>query len=335
MNITSAINIATRCIDRRCTIPILEHVRVTVDGGLIRFTGTDMDRVNSAITNCDAPPMDVMLPARPLAAFAKGADSLNITLSEKKATIDAGNRQIVLPTLETDGFPVFAQQENPATFSYIANVIVEALETVRHAISREETRYYLNGTYAHNHEGQLRFVATDGRRLACIDTLIPVPDNMPAGIWRKSAIDDVIATFKSSRQILTVKQSASILSVETPTTSLVSKMIDGCFLDYHQVIPTQNDKSMRITVDEIKSITSGLKGKEKNDCIRFDGDTIAIGSRSTRSENTSPIQIGFNAAYLLDMAKAIGGNSFTLMCDAHNCPAVANKGPLTYVLMPM
>ena len=109
MNILQAITTAARCIDKYSLIPILGHVRLVSDDGILSVTGTDMGRRYTALADYRGPSFDVTLPARELLAFAKGSGDLKFVVADKDSVAVVGDNgsEIVLPSLPSTDFPVW------------------------------------------------------------------------------------------------------------------------------------------------------------------------------------------------------------------------------------
>jgi len=127
------------------------------------------------------------------------------------------------------------------------------IDKTQFAISTEETRYYLNGIYLHTLEVEgrslLRAVATDGHRLARVDTAAPAgAAGMPGVIVPRKAVAEIQKLLEDGEAEVAVELSATKIRVATEAVVLTSKLIDGTFPDYQRVIPGGNDK--RLTVDK-------------------------------------------------------------------------------------
>jgi DNA polymerase-3 subunit beta len=165
-----ALNIASIVIDRRNEIPILSHVKVSTEGSIARFEGTNLDQSisveapvanGSALSACfDSPKALAKL------IVAGGADTATIDLTERKAKIRAGELAGEMFTLPTEDFPVLLHAYSVAWEAELGADAIDMILRVSGAMSQEETRYYLNGVFFHHVEGwTYRAVATDGHRL--------------------------------------------------------------------------------------------------------------------------------------------------------------------------
>lgn len=243
------------------------------------------------------------------------------------------------------------------------------------AISTEETRYYLNGTYMHvpsvGSRGTpvLRFVATDGRRMATVDVPAPAGAStaMPPAIVPLKAVCELIRLCKAkgAPEHVAVDYLAPLdeegrplptyrLRFQVDNIAMVTKTIDGAFPDYQRVTPTQNDKRMVADIADmihaIKQVTvissergRGVRLSLENGCLRLSVDNPDIGNAElTVSVDYAgdPLDIGFNSGYLLAILSEMKGDCVEFKLADPGSPTLiygtdpTEKG-VSYVLMPM
>ena len=239
----------------------------------------------------------------------------------------------------------------------MASELKNLIDRTRFAISTEETRYYLNGIYLHAAESEgvsvLRAVATDGHRLARFE--MPLPDGaaeMPGVIVPRKTVGELRKLIDEADEAIEVSLSDSKIRFAFGQTVLSSKLIDGTFPDYERVIPSGNDKVLKVdcrpfasAVDRVSTIAT-----EKSRAVKMAvGDsTLTLSATSPESGSATEeievdyggeaIEIGFNSRYLLDIAQQIEGDhaQFT-MADAASPTLVRDidDPSALYVLMPM
>jgi len=272
-------------------------------------------------------------------------------------TIVAGRARFSLGTLPRDDFPVIAEGELPTQFEMPAEALKQIIDKTRFAISTEETRYYLNGIFLHvADEGAqpvLKAAATDGHRLARVT--MPRPDGaegMPDVIVPRKCVAELRKLLDEVDGSVGVSLSATKIRFDLGQAILTSKLIDGTFPDYSRVIPTGNDKILKIDpksfmegVDRVSTIAT-----EKTRAVKVGLDHDKVTLSVTSPENgtaaeevpgeyvSAPFEIGFNSRYLLDILGQIDGD----MVEVHLADAAAptlirenDKAPALYVLMPM
>lgn len=348
-------------VERRGTIPILANIRVDAKDGKLSLTATDMDIavVESTEANIEREGATT-IPAHTFYDIArKVADGATLHFDEEnagKVKITAGSSRFSLSSLPVDDFPVMAEGDLPHSFTLTGAECQALFDKTKFAISTEETRYYLNGVYLHvaDSEGAsvLRAVATDGHRLARLE--VGLPDGaaeIPAVIVPRKTIAELIKLIEDAEAIQVSLSDTKIRFVAGNAT-LVSKLIDGTFPDYERVIPHANDKIMEVdcktfsdAVDRVSVIASeksrGVKLNIENGKISMSASSAEQGDASEEIEvnfGADPIEIGFNARYLIDVMSQIEGDTAQFVLAESAAPALvrdpADVGAL-YVVMPM
>jgi DNA polymerase-3 subunit beta len=279
-----------------------------------------------------------------------------LNASEGKMQVNAGRARFNLATLPRDDFPVIAEGDLPTRFELPAATLRQIIDKTRFAISTEETRYYLNGIFLHVSDEALpvlKAAATDGHRLARVT--VPRPDGaqgMPDVIIPRKCVAELRKLLDEVDGTVQVSLSESKVRFGLGNAILTSKLIDGTFPDYSRVIPTANDKLLRIDprsfeegVDRVATIAS-----EKTRAVKMALDRDRITLSVTSPENgtaaeevpgdyaSEAFEIGFNARYLLDILGQIDGD----VVEVHLADAAAptllrenDKASALYVLMPM
>ncbi len=350
-------------VERRNTIPILSNVLIeaTAEGSL-RLMATDLDlQINESVAAAVDQPGATTVSAHTLFDIARklpeGAQ-VSLTAAEGRMTIVAGRARFSLGTLPRDDFPVIAEGELPTQFEIPAEALKQIIDKTRFAISTEETRYYLNGIFLHVSEDGgsqpvLKAAATDGHRLARVT--LPRPEgaeNMPDVIVPRKCVAELRKLLDEIDGSVGVSLSGTKIRFDLGQAILTSKLIDGTFPDYSRVIPTGNDKILRLDpsafmegVDRVSTIAT-----EKTRAVKMALDRDKITLSVTSPENgtaaeevpgeyvAAPFEIGFNSRYLLDILGQIDGD----LVEVHLADAAAptlirenDKAPALYVLMPM
>jgi DNA polymerase-3 subunit beta len=350
-------------VERRNTIPILSNVllEATAEGSL-RMMATDLDlQINESVPAAVDQPGAITVSAHTLFDIARklpeGAQ-VSLSAAEGRMTIVAGRARFSLGTLPRDDFPVIAEGELPTSFEMPAETLKQIIDKTRFAISTEETRYYLNGIYLHvtDNEGSqpvLKAAATDGHRLARVT--VPRPEgaeSMPGVIVPRKCIAELRKLLDEVDGSVGVSLSATKIRFDLGQAILTSKLIDGTFPDYTRVIPTGNDKILKLDpgsfmegVDRVSTIAT-----EKTRAVKMALDRDKITLSVTSPENgtaaeevpgeyvAAPFEIGFNSRYLMDILGQIDGD----VVEVHLADAAAptlirenDKAPALYVLMPM
>jgi DNA polymerase III subunit beta len=353
-------------VERRNTIPILSNVLIeAAAGGTLRLMATDLDlqvvEVLPAVV-VDVPGA-ITVAAHLLFDIARklpDGSQVGLETTDNRLTVKAGRSRFQLPTLPRDDFPVIVEGDLPTSFTVPAPVLAQLIDRTRFAISTEETRYYLNGIFLHVSEEDapvLKAAATDGHRLARFT--LPRPDGaegMPDVIVPRKCVAELRKLLEEVQDTeVKVDLSASkvrfTLGGENGVV-LTSKLIDGTFPDYSRVIPTANDKLLRLDprsfyegVDRVATIATE-KTRAVKMALEPDRVTLSVTSpdNGTAAEElpadyaATGFEIGFNANYLKDILSQIEGDTVELHLADAGAPTLIrqnDQAPALYVLMPM
>ncbi|WP_375207441.1 DNA polymerase III subunit beta [Hyphococcus sp.] len=349
-------------VERRNTIPILSNVLLQADGGALTLTATDLD-----IEISEEAPADVSakgattVSALTLFEIVKrlpdGAQvRLELSGDDGRLQVSSGRSQFALAVLPEDDFPSLSTDDLETRFSMPTADLRRLLGKARFAMSQEETRYYLNGVYLHAHDGEapaLRAAATDGHRLARIDA--PLPDGasaMPGVIVPRKAIAELTRLLEDAEENVEIAVSPAKIRFGFGAGYLTSKLIDGSFPDYERVIPKGNANVLRVetkdfsqAVDRVSTVsadrTRSVKLALEADRLRLTVNNPEAGSALEELSvdyGGDPLEIGFNARYLLDVAQQVDGETATFKLADPSSPTVIldeEDERALYVLMPL
>jgi len=281
---------------------------------------------------------------------------VQLTAAEGKMQVVGGRARFNLQTLPREDFPMIAEGELPTRFDLPAETLKQIIDKTRFAISTEETRYYLNGIFLHVSDDAtpvLKAAATDGHRLARVTVARPDgAEGMPDVIIPRKCVGELRKLLDEVEGSVEVSLSPTKVRFGLGSAILTSKLIDGTFPDYSRVIPTANDKLIKIDqrsfeegVDRVATIAS-----EKTRAVKMSLDRDKITLSVTSPENGTAAEevpgdyaaqsfdIGFNARYLLDILGQIDGDTVEVHLADASAPTLIrenDKAPALYVLMPM
>jgi DNA polymerase-3 subunit beta len=348
-------------VERRNTIPILSNVLIEASAeGSLKLMATDLDLqiVDSVEAQVETPGATT-IPAHTLFDIVRKlpeGSQVSLSAADGKMLIVAGRARFNLATLPRDDFPVIAEGDLPTKFELPAETLKQIIDKTRFAISTEETRYYLNGIFFHvSDEAQpvLKAAATDGHRLARVTVARPEgAAGMPDVIVPRKCVAELRKLLDEVDGTVGVSLSASKIRFDLGTAILTSKLIDGTFPDYSRVIPTGNDKLLKLDpksfmqgVDRVATIASE-KTRAVKMTLEKDKVTLSVTSpeNGTAAEEVSGdygadgFDIGFNARYLMDILGQIEGDSVEVHLADAAAPTLIrenDKASALYVLMPM
>jgi DNA polymerase III subunit beta len=345
-------------VERRNTIPILSNVLIEArEDGSIRLMATDLDlQVDESVPATVDQAGATTVSAHTLFDIVRklpDGSQVELNAAEGKMQLSAGRARFNLSTLPRDDFPVIAEGELPTRFELPAATLRQIIDKTRFAISTEETRYYLMGIFLHVADDQLKAAATDGHRLARVTVAKPDgADGMPDVIVPRKCVAELRKLLDELEGTVEVSMSGTKVRFGLGSAVLTSKLIDGTFPDYNRVIPTGNDKLLKLDpktfaqgVDRVSTIAS-----EKTRAVKMmvDRDKVTLSVTSPESGTATEelaadygsdnIEIGFNARYLLDILNEIDGDTVEVHLADAAAPTLLrenDKSDALYVLMPM
>src|SRR5690349_2104996 len=345
-------------VERRNTIPILSNVLLEAgEDGSLRLMATDLDlqvdeTIQASVSQAGATTVSAHTFFDIVRKLPEGSQ-VELNAAEGKMQVNAGRSRFNLSTLPRDDFPVIAEGDLPTRFELPAATLRQIIDKTRFAISSEETRYYLMGIFLHIADEQLKAAATDGHRLARVTVAKPDgADGMPDVIIPRKCVAEVRKLLDEVEGTVEISLSPTKIRFGLGSAVLTSKLIDGTFPDYNRVIPTANDKLLKLDpksfmqgVDRVSTIAS-----EKTRAVKMAVDRDKVTLSVTSPENglateevpadygADGLEIGFNAKYLLDILSEIDGD----IVEVHLADAAAptllrenDKSNALYVLMPM
>jgi DNA polymerase III subunit beta len=363
-SLLSALGHITGIVERRNTIPILSNILISADASgvlTLKATDLDMEAIETIPANVETAGA-VTVPAHTLHDIVrKLPDGAEMKIERKepegRLKVTAGRASFELAILPADEFPDMGQTELPHRFALEGGELKRLFEKSRFAISTEETRYYLNGIYLHRVEGgplpRLRAVATDGHRLAQVETEASTgTEGMPGVIVPRKVVAEIIKLIDDGKAQAVVSLSPAKIRFAVGDVVITSKLIDGSFPDYARVIPTGNKKTLVLenadlvkAVDRVSTLSSEkgravkLNALEGNVVVSANNpDSGSATEEISASYKDEPIEIGFNARYLLDITAQIDGpRAVFKLADGSSPTLVSDEADNTalYVLMPM
>jgi DNA polymerase III subunit beta len=350
-------------VERRNTIPILSNVLLAAGDNELRLTATDLDmELVETVPARTKGGGSTTVPAHMfhdiVRKLPEGTDiELTRDGDEGRLVISCGPARFSLQTLPADDFPSLSVDDLGHAFTLTAAELKRLIDKTRFAISTEETRYYLNGIYLHSAmsggKPALRAVATDGHRLAQVELPLPAgAKDMPGVIVPRKTVLELARLAEDSDGDVRIELSSSKIRVSTPRVVLTSKLIDGTFPDYERVIPQGNDKTMEVdnaafaqAVDRVSTLSSD-KGRAVKLTITDGKLVLSVNNPDSGSATEElavdygfdPLEIGFNARYLLDISGQLESGTAEFQLADPGSPTMVRDGKdasALYVLMPM
>jgi DNA polymerase III subunit beta len=371
--LAEALKLAERLIERRSGIPILGHVLIDVTrAGLILRT-TDLDHWFEQIIPLDTPSAEVtpfrcttnakqlgqivaLLAKESSITLAQGESCLNLSagVSYGNGWLGGGPSYQLL-TLNADDFPLTVLPDGVA-FEIDAFHLDAMISAVSHAISTEETRYYLNGIFLHNLSGKFTAAATDGHRLAVWAMDMPEGAQHMSGmiIPRKGCkmIAAILARLPGTT-LVGVRANARKIAFDFGDQTLICKLIDGTYPDYGRVIPKHNPNRIKINprhfAKALRRVMAVSSDNQSPLILQFEKDEVTLSAFApdygashervlcTFLEGAQPVRIGFKPIYLLNILENLQSEECSVDLADPAAPTLfkaSDEARAFYVLMP-
>lgn len=354
------LNLVAGVVERRQTLPILSNVLLSLDGQNLSLTGTDLEvELVGRLSVAGAADGDITVPARKLVDICKslpdGAD-IQFSVEDGRALVKAGRSRFTLSTLPASEFPTVEADVGDIELSLSQALVRSMIERTAFAMAQQDVRYYLNGMYVELASGRLRFVATDGHRLA----LCTGPDQVAAAdtavIVPRKGILELARLLDGDGSVSLVMGSNHVRAV-TEQFTFTSKLVDGKFPDYERVLPKSPDKSVSGNRLELKQAftRTAILSNEKYRGVRLSltPGALEITANNPEQEQAEEslavdysgdaLEVGFNVSYLLDVLGVLSGESIRMsLSDSANSALIeegesgsAETAEALYVVMPM
>ena len=349
-------------VERRNTIPILGNVLLTASDAGLRLAATDLDLEIRERAHADvSSPGEITAPAHTLYDIArKLPDGAKVGLEAQggeRLQVSAGRAEFQLPLLPASDFPMMTADGFSHEFALPAKDLARLIDKTRFAISNEETRYYLNGIYLHTNgsggEERLRAVATDGHRLALAEMNVPAgAQGMPGIIVPRKTVTELRRLIDTLEGEVRVRASDSKLQFDLGSVEVTSKLIDGNFPDYERVIPRENPRELvmdnKLFAGAVDRVSTISQEKSRSVKLRLEDGNLSLQVNNPEAGQAAedlmvdykgdPLEIGFNARYLLDVAAQVEGTDATFHLADAASPALvkdSEDADSLFVLMPL
>ncbi len=344
-------------VERRQTLPILSNVLVRVADQALSLTSTDLEiEMQTRVEVGKSQPGDTTLPARKFLDICRSLTddaTIEVTVSGERATIRSGKSRFVLSTLPASDFPAIEVDRDLSRFRLPQRALRDAISCTHFAMAQQDVRYYLNGMLVEVERQRVRLVATDGHRLAMseVDSAKKIETKHSVIVPRK-AIQELLRLLADSDDEAELCVGSNFIQVNTPEMHFTSKLIDGRFPDYQNVIPSGGDKVAQCQRDALSRALNrvSILSNEKYRGVRlhFSDNLLRITAHNPEQEEAEEelevryagetLEIGFNVNYLLDALSAGHSDEVTLtMLDANSSCLVQGIGEAgsKHIVMPI
>jgi len=348
-------------IEKRSTLPILSNVLLDASNGKLTITATDLDLIfihqiaNIEILEEGKTTTSASIMYDIVRKFSSGKKINFSNPSENKLQLESEKSIFNLNCINASEFPLTDENFSENEFIIRSKEFLKLLNKCKFSVSNDETRHYLTGIFFHQTQIEdkifLTAAATDSHRMSISKIRLKNKIEFDSIILPKKTIFQLCSILEDFDGDIKISNIKSKIKFEINDSVLISKLIDGKFPNYVQVIPKENQKKLEVdlksflnSVDRVASVSL-----DKKDGVKFNlsKDTLNLSVNNTNSGDgkeslivkfDNELDISFNSRYLIDVASQLDGEKIELYLKDTGSPALI-KDPADfdsiYVVMPM
>jgi len=360
-DLQKSLNYCQGVIEKRSTLPILSNVLLDVSNSKLTITATDLDLIfineidNVEIIEEGKTTATSSIMYDIIRKFSSGK-KINLSLNnENKLQLESEKSIFHLNCINASEFPLTDENFNQNEFSVKSKQLLKLLNKCKFSVSNDETRHYLSGVFFHQTQIEnkifLTAAATDSHRMSISKLRLNEKVEFEPIILPKKTIFQLCSLLENYEGDVKISNIKSKIKFELNNSILISKLIDGKFPNYVQVIPKNNKKKLEAdlklfldSVDRVASVSF-----DKKDGVKFNltKDTLNLsvnnansgdGNESLSVKFDHDLDISFNSKYLIDVASQLSGDKIEIFFNDTGSPALI-KDPSDFdsifVIMPM
>lgn len=320
--LSAAIDGVSRAITNRAAIPVLEGIYLRAEGFQLTLTGYDMEMGITTTIECNVLiPGETVLEARLFGSMVSRMPSGNVTVelnNEGMAIISGGVVEFEIPALNASDYPSLPNTAAENTMTIPTSMMRELIEKTIYAVAVEDKKPAHTGELFVIEPGRLTVVALDGYRLAIIQRDVECSRDIRIIIPAKT-LQELLKVCGGPEEPVKIDANRRYVVFTTNGYTIMSRLIEGEFLNYESVIPKESRTSVVI---DCKSFLSTLErasliinDRLKNPLrISFAQDRIVVRCQTQlgkvvdefapESMTGDAMEIGFNNRYLMDALRS-------------------------------
>jgi DNA polymerase-3 subunit beta len=346
-------------VSTRTTLPILSNVLLKADGGRLELTATDLDVTIACAVNATVKkPGASTLPVKKLLGIARelASSEIDMEVDDKNVcAVRSGSSFFKVRGLGAEEFPPLPKFKEDRKVMLPQEKVKGMLKKTSFAISSDESRYVLNGIFFSLKEHKLTMVATDGRRLALVDEEVDVAASSQGEfIVPAKAVNELNRLLQDKGEVeikFSDNQAAFTLRDDKGNATLViTKLIEGNYPNYRQVIPAETKERVALVRDEFLHALrrAELMTSEKQNSVKltFSKNNLSITANSPEvgeareslaiNYKGRELAVAYNPSYVIEPLNALTTDEVYFEFIDELSPGVLKiNGPFLYVVMPM
>jgi DNA polymerase-3 subunit beta len=350
----NGLQIVQNVVSTRTTLPILSNALVKAANGKLVIATTDLDTgirvtIEGEVEKSGA----TTLPARRLFSIIRELPAAELTLevdAKHSATIKSGQSFFRILGLPEEDFPSFPKSDGAKLFKIQQGALKDMLKRTAYAISADESRYVLNGVLLSFKENKLTMVATDGRRLALVEHEMEFPKSSEADVVLPTKAVQELQRILGNDEPLQIFLAENQISFDLGKTYLTSKLIEGNYPNYKQVVPAEAKERIilerELFLNAVRRVA--LLSSEKSNSVKltFSKNNLDITANTPEvgeakesiavNYKGKDFTIAFNPEYLMDPLRNLDADEvFFDFIDELSPGVIKYNKPFLYVIMPM
>jgi len=356
-NFARALSAVGRVASTKTQLPILSNILLRTDGNRLLVAATNLEMATTQYIGAKiTKPGAITVPARLISEFVSSLpkDSIDLKIVNNNIHIKSGKFSSIINGVIADEFPELPTINEDSSISYTINIedFKQSISQTIITASSDSTRPVLTGVYWHSHEGQLYLAATDGYRLSerrLVETTSEVSAIVPV-----QTLQEVLRTIVESADTIDILFDETQVRFRINEAEIISRLVDGNFPDYRQLIPKQSDINAVVNKSEFVRVTkiAGLFARESGGSVTMTVDeeqkSVSLHSiASEMGENTSELtaevtgsgQVTLNSRYLSEALSVLDDDTIEFSFSGKLSPCIlkSTKKDTNYyhVIMPL
>ena len=325
-------NAISSVVPGRTTMPILSTVLVSAEKGDFSISATDLDiSVTSRVNGSVSEEGKIAAPAKKIAEIVKslaGGEVLLETEGEKLA-ISCGKSKFVVNARSADDFPKLPKQEGKTAFTVDPGIVSELTQKTIYAVSTDLTRPALCGVLWEVDRKGISMVSTDGHRLAKVEIAMDLGSVHKMDVIVPPKALATLRTYSEGENEVRISIGENSISFEMKETTIYSRLLEGPFPNYQRVIPAKNEKELVVSrsalVDATKRVSILSDSLTRQVVFSIGANKLTLNVRTQElgeareeieaSFAEEPMEIGYNANYVLDILRTIDSEEIVFLLD--------------------
>ena len=348
-------------IESRQGMPVLSNILLSIEGGHLKLTGSDLDvEIRSTQTIDSSETIKTTLNGRKLFDIIKSfeaSEEVKLTFEENKTIISSGRSRFVLTAINPEEFPLMGEEPDLKTNQIESKKLHDLFTQTFFSMATQDARQYLNGLYLQANENKLTAVATDGHRLAVADETTSNPiDGFSAIIPRKCILEikRILMNFKDNKEkLIDFSCNNKKIIFKIGPYVIISKLIEGNYPEYKKVFPEKLPN--KLTVDR-KELKTSLQKMAILSNEQYRGVKLILNKNELKLAAHNPAQeegedlvsceytgdqfeVGFNVSYLVEVLETLTTEKININFNNSDTGCLItnnnNEGSPQYIIMPM